>query len=119
MHVDHKTFTLLPSVEICALSSVSSYGQRPRVAGLFQSVHLKLCKGFLRNFYHVTESDDDEEEFSLNDPSVHEGHLHQNGILTLIGIETAKKISHIVKSKQHNKCMGFKAKSTSRLKILK
>ena len=44
----------------------------------------------------MTESDDEEEEvaeeeFRLNDASVHEGHLHENGILTLFGIEMAKK----------------------------
>ena len=64
---------------MCLSSDLSS-------PGLSQSVHPKLCKSFLSNFNHVNESDEEEEEED------------QNGILTLFGIEMAKKISHIIKS---------------------
>ena len=37
----------------------SPHGRRPRVAGLSQSGHLKLHKGFLSNLYHVIQSYDD------------------------------------------------------------
>ena len=37
----------------------------------------------------LTRYDDDDDEFRFNDASTHEGQLHQNGILTWFGIETA------------------------------
>ena len=98
MHVDHKTFTLLPSVEICGFHLIYDLNM---VAGLESQAR---PKGFLSNFYHVIESYDEddaveeEEEFRFNDAPVHEGHSHQNGIFTLFGIETIKKVSHIIKS---------------------
>ena len=33
-----------------------------------------------------------------NGATEHEGHSHQSGILTLFGLVTVKKISHIIKS---------------------
>ena len=35
---------------------------------------------------------DNNDEFGFNDPSTHEGHLHQKGILTWFSIERAVKI---------------------------
>ena len=72
-------------------------------------------KGILSNFYHVINSDDDDDDdddddFSFNDASIHEGHLCQNGILTLFGIERAKKVSHMIKfEKKHNTCMALRS----------
>ena len=71
---------------------------QPRVAGLSPSVHPKLRKGVLSIFYHVIEYEDDENELRFKDASIHKGHLRQNGILTLFGIETAKKIRQVIKS---------------------
>ena len=91
MHVDHKTFTLLPSVEICAFYLMFHFhivaDLEPQAS---QSVHPKPRKCFRSNFYHVIESHDDDEEeeeeaeFRINGASIHEGHLYQNGILTLL-----------------------------------
>ena len=58
------------------------------------------------NFSHVIESDDvavvvvddDDDEFRFTDALIHAGHLHQNGILTWFGFETAKKRKHTIKS---------------------
>ena len=44
------------------------------------------------------ESDDD--EFRFNDTSTHEGHLHQNGVLTWFYNKMAIMISHIMEVKE-------------------
>ena len=90
-HVDHKTFTLLPSVELCAFYHFHFVADLEPQAS--QSDHPKQRKCFLSNFYHVIESDDEKEEVRIKDASIHEGHLHQNGILILLGIKTAKEVS--------------------------
>ena len=41
------------------------------------------------------DDDDDDDEFRFDDSSTHEGHLHQNGVLTWFCNETAIMISHI------------------------
>ena len=62
------------------------------VADSSPSVHPKLRKDILSNFYHAILYDDDEEEdFRFNDASIHLSHLRQNGISTWFGTETAKQ----------------------------
>ena len=92
MHVDHMHEVhknRAPQYRDLRLSphlSYSPHGRRPRVTGSSPSVHPKPRKGFLSNFYYIIESDGDgdDDEFRFNDASIHEGHLRQNGILTLV-----------------------------------
>ena len=41
------------------------------------------------------DDDDDDDEFRFNEASTHEGHLHQNGVLTWFSYKTATMTSHI------------------------
>ena len=38
----------------------------------------------------------DDDEFGFNGASTHEGHLHQNGIISCFSIERAVMVSHIL-----------------------
>ena len=54
-----------------------------------------------------TFTDDDDDEFRLNDASTHEGHLRQNGELTWFCSETIIMISH--------KCIKCKTRTTLKI----
>ena len=56
------------------------------------------------------DDDDDDDEFRFNDASTHDGHLHQNGVLTWFCNETIIMISH--------KCIKCKTRTNLKIKAV-
>ena len=99
MHVDQKTFTLLPSVETCAFHLIYHLHM---VTGLKLQARLNLSTlNYAKAFSVISVMSLNlmmimmmmmrrrKRRFMFNDKSIHESHLHQNSILTLIGNEMA------------------------------